>query len=86
MPVDWKNASFKTLRAEGAYLVSAIKENGGITEVKINAEAAGLMQLKLPFKTFYIKGVKNNIIYAIICCRLFLKRKESVLIENGFEK
>ena len=59
LPVDWKNASFKTLRAEGAYLVSAIKENGGVTEVKITAEAGWLMQLKLPFKTFYIKGVKT---------------------------
>lgn len=59
LPADCQNASFKILRAEGAYLVSAIKENGGITEVKITAEAGGLIQLKLPFKTFYIEGVKT---------------------------
>lgn len=59
LPADCKSAFFKILRSEGAYLVSAIKENGGITKVKITAEAGGLIQLKLPFKTFYIEGVKT---------------------------
>ena len=28
IPNDWKNVSFKTIRSEGAFLVSAKKENG----------------------------------------------------------
>jgi alpha-L-fucosidase 2 len=56
VPANWKNVSFNTLRTEGAFLVSAKKEDGNIVEVKINSEAGGGMKLKLPFKTFYISG------------------------------
>src|ERR1700709_2383683 len=38
VPDSWKNISFSTLRAEGAFLVSAKKANGQVTEVKIFAE------------------------------------------------
>ena len=34
LPTDWKNVSFKTLRTEGAFLISAKKENGVAMEVK----------------------------------------------------
>ncbi|MBX2921027.1 MAG: glycoside hydrolase N-terminal domain-containing protein [Chitinophagaceae bacterium] len=61
VPQEWKNISFSQLRAEGAYLVSAKKVNGTVTEIKIAAEKAGKTQLKLPFthwKTAAAKGIK----------------------------
>ncbi len=85
IPASWKDVSFKTLRTEGAFLVSATKDHGSIMEVTITAEAGGLMQLKLPFKTFYIAGtqkeyeLKNNILQVV------MSKGETLLIKNGFE-
>jgi alpha-L-fucosidase 2 len=62
LPADWKDVSFKTLRAEGAFLVSAKKENGVITEIKIKAEAGGIVKLKLPFKTWMADGAERSLI------------------------
>lgn len=59
VPLSWQNLSFNTLRAEGAFLVSAKKENGIITEVKIFSEKGGNTKLKLPFKTLVIASQKN---------------------------
>jgi hypothetical protein len=60
MPTNWNNASFKTLRTEGAFLVSASLENGLTKEVTISAEVGGLLQLKLPFKKFNFIGVQKK--------------------------
>jgi alpha-L-fucosidase 2 len=72
LPTHWKKASFKTLRTEGAFLVSASLENELTKEVVITAEAGGLLQLKLPFKNFSFIGVpkkyevKDNILKFIM--------------------
>lgn len=63
LPTNWNEASFKTLRTEGAFLVSASLENGLTKEVIISAEAGGLLQLKLPFKKFNFIGVQKK--YAV---------------------
>jgi len=60
LPTSWNNVSFKTLRTEGAFLVSASLENGLTKEVIITAEAGGLLQLKLPFKKFKFIGVQKK--------------------------
>jgi alpha-L-fucosidase 2 len=60
IPDSWKNVSFKTLRAEGAFLVSASIKNGRITELEITSTAGGLLQVKLPFKTFSFLGMQKN--------------------------
>jgi len=49
IPTDWKEVSFKTLRAEGAFLVSAIRRDGLIQTVEIHAEKGGLCRLENPF-------------------------------------
>ncbi|TMI65741.1 MAG: hypothetical protein E6H07_07490 [Bacteroidetes bacterium] len=59
-PKDWHNISFKTLRTEGAFLISAKKENGVVTELIIKSEAGGDLFVKLPFKTWLVKGAKRN--------------------------
>jgi alpha-L-fucosidase 2 len=60
VPKDWHNISFNNLRTEGAFLVSAKKEFGVPTEVTIKSEAGGDLLVKLPFKTWLVKGVNRN--------------------------
>ncbi len=85
IPVYWKDVSFNTLRTEGAFLVSAVKENGNITQVKITATVAGLLQLKLPFKTFYIEGEQKKYKVNDNVLRLNMTPGETILVKNGFE-
>jgi len=85
IPASWQHISFKTLRTEGAFLVSAKKENAAVEEVTIKATVTGEMKLQLPFKTFFIADgkktyqVKDNILHVM------MKKGESVTIKNGFE-
>lgn len=60
VPAAWKDVSFSTLRTEGAFLVSAKKENGIIREVKIGSPAGGVLRMKMPFPTWYVLGVERN--------------------------
>jgi alpha-L-fucosidase 2 len=60
VPDEWKNVSFKTLRAQGAFLLSAKKENGIITDVKILSVQGGVLKLKLPFSTWQVKGANRS--------------------------
>ena len=52
IPSDWNNVSFKTLRAEGAFLVSAKKENGKVESLNIHSEKGGRLKVKSPFGKF----------------------------------
>lgn len=49
VPPDWKDVSFKTLRAEGAFLVSATRVNGVAERIEIMAEKGGLCRIENPF-------------------------------------
>jgi alpha-L-fucosidase 2 len=62
VPESWKDASFKALRAEGAFLVSAQRKNGIMTEVEIISEKRGLCRLENPFsnKDFDTKGISRK--------------------------
>lgn len=60
VPESWKDISFTSLRTEGAFLVSAKKHNGNLTEVKVVAEKGGKTIIHLPFgewKTTTTKGI-----------------------------
>ncbi len=50
VPDDWDNLSFEKLRAAGAFLVTAVMEQGEITVVEIISEAGGKCRLRDPFK------------------------------------
>ncbi len=60
VPEEWKNVSFRSLRAEGAFLISASKEDGNVTTIKIVSEKGSRCNIKLPFKTFLVKGIKRD--------------------------
>jgi alpha-L-fucosidase 2 len=69
IPAEWKNLSFKSLRAQGAFLVSAEKIEGETILVKLVSEKGGLLRIKNPFSSngFLVKNaaytMKDGIIY-----------------------
>lgn len=87
VPRDWKNASFENLRAEGAFLVSAQKQNGVPAKVSIKAEQGGLLTIKLPFKTAVVKKIdaKRVKFGQDGLARVSLNKSESISFENGYE-
>lgn len=85
IPAAWKDVSFETLRTEGAYLVSAVKENGTIMEATITAEVGGIMHLKLPFKTFYIAGGQKKYSLNANILEVKMEKDEMIVVKNGFE-
>jgi hypothetical protein len=55
IPSSWKDVSFKTMRTEGAFLVSAEKKNGKVEILSIISEKGGSLKIKSPFKKFQKK-------------------------------
>jgi alpha-L-fucosidase 2 len=49
IPSAWKNVSFKTLRAEGAFLITAERAAGRTERVEITSEKGGLCRIENPF-------------------------------------
>lgn len=49
-PVWRSDASFETLRADGAFLVSASRRGGTVGEVRVFSEKGGLLRMENPFK------------------------------------
>jgi alpha-L-fucosidase 2 len=72
---------------EGAFLVSAKKENGIPVSVKLVAEKGGECRIRLPFKTYTVKGIKRDVIKksaeGISSFKTF--PGQSVIFENGYE-
>jgi len=85
VPVQWKDVSFKTLRAEGAFLVSANREGGVVTEVTVKAEQGGRFELKLPFKTFFITNLQKKYELANGILEAEMEKGETIIIKNGYE-
>ena len=85
IPQSWKDVSFTKLRTEGAFLISAKKENGVIDAVKIFSEKGGLMRLKLPFKTFYVMDIKKKYLLKEGVLEIKMKQGEEITVKNGYE-
>jgi alpha-L-fucosidase 2 len=86
VPKDWKNVSFKTLRTEGAFLISAKKENGVPVEVKIKSEAGGLLRIKLPFKTWSNTGIdRGQIKITDGIAEMKTTKGQTIVFKNDFE-
>jgi len=49
IPTSWKNISFDQLRTEGAFLISAEKKNGEVTQITIEAAKDGEIRMENPF-------------------------------------
>ncbi len=63
VPADWKDISFKSLRAEGAFLVSAELKDGKTQTVTIISEKDGFCKLENPFgnNDYEFKGIARNV-------------------------
>jgi alpha-L-fucosidase 2 len=88
IPEDWKNISFENLRTEGAFLVSAQKENGILDSFTINAPEGGIARIRLPFPTFFIgKSEKMEQLVTNNSKELVLKFEKggNAVIRNGYE-
>lgn len=85
IPADWKNISFTQLRTEGAFLISAKKENAVLDEVKIFSSQGGLLRLRLPFKTFYITDRKKTYVLKEDILEIPMKKGEEIILKNGYE-
>ncbi len=85
VPDSWKNVSFKTLRAEGAFLISAEKENGVPSQTSITAEQGGILKIKKPFKTFYITNLQKKYKLENDILEIEMKKGETITIKNGYE-
>jgi alpha-L-fucosidase 2 len=48
IPSSWKDVSFHTLRAEGAFLVSAVRKGGIVVRVEIEAGETGICRMANP--------------------------------------
>jgi len=59
-PASWKNIGFYKLRAEGAFLISAKKENGMVKRVVIFSEKGGKLKLQNPFGIDNFKVTLND--------------------------
>jgi alpha-L-fucosidase 2 len=53
IPEKWENVGFKTLRTEGAFLVSATMKQGEVIDVRIRAEQDGMMRMACPFSGIF---------------------------------
>ncbi len=71
IPASWQELSFTTLRAAGAFLVSAQQKGGKVERVEIVSEQGGICKLMNPFGSDFYKinyswngkvNVENNII------------------------
>jgi alpha-L-fucosidase 2 len=87
IPESWKNVSFNNLRTEGAFLISAKKKNGVPASVKIVSEKGGKCRVKLPFKTFMVKGIKRTDINFGADNIVSFKTipGQTIIFENGYE-
>ncbi len=62
VPAQWKDISFRGLRAEGAFLVSAEKKEGHVRKLTVTAEKGGSTRIKSPFAgQWKTEGKKGNI-------------------------
>jgi alpha-L-fucosidase 2 len=87
VPEQWKNISFKNLRAEGAFLISAQKANGVVEEIKIVSDKGGTAKLKLPFKTWIARDengvISNETANGIM--KISFKQGGSIVLKNAYE-
>ena len=88
VPSEWKNISFENLRTEGAFLVSARKENGVLDSFTINAPEGGIARIRLPFRTFFVgSSEKMERMESDNSKELILKFEKGgkAVIRNGYE-
>jgi len=73
VPSTWNECSFKDLRAEGAFLISASYKDGMVIRMEILSENGGMLNIKLPKGNFALLSKPN----------LTLRERARVLTQKG---
>lgn len=62
IPATWNEVAFNTLRAQGAFLVSAQRVKGRVQSVRVRAEQGGRLRLANPFgeSNFAVRGIASR--------------------------
>jgi hypothetical protein len=60
VPKAWQQARFIRFRAEGAFLVSAVRENGKTTMIQVESEKGGLCRLQTLMNAASIKVKRQD--------------------------
>jgi len=81
IPEKWKDVEFNNLRTEGAFLISAKKKNGTVSEIEIFSEKGGIIQIMIPFKGEF-SDLKNVIDYSNGLLKLEMEAEETIIIRN----
>jgi len=58
IPASWNSVSFHHLRAEGAFIISANRENGKLNDITIISEKGGELNMENPFNEFTVEGAE----------------------------
>lgn len=61
VPKTWSNCSFKDLRTEGAFIITANYKNGKPDYIEVFSEKGGELSIKLPKGNFTLEDVKVKI-------------------------
>jgi len=87
VPADWEEVSFTDLRTEGAFLVSATRTGGLVDEVVVKAEKGGIVRLKWPFKTYFVKSQKGVTLKKMEgdFAELTMQKGGKIILKNGYE-
>lgn len=85
LPTEWKDCSFKDLRAEGAFLISANYKNGKADSIEVFAEKGGELNIKLPKGNFFLSGKPIKAINGIIKIET-KKGEELIFVGKGVDK
>lgn len=87
VPAEWKNVRFENLLTEGAFLVSAAKTNGVPESVKLQAQQAATLRIRLPYKTWVVEGADRQQILHLAggIVAIPLKKGQTIIFKNGHE-
>jgi alpha-L-fucosidase 2 len=66
IPGSWHDASFHQFRAEGAFVISANKENGKVKTITIVSEKGGELKLRNVFENFRIDKTTYQLVGDVI--------------------
>jgi hypothetical protein len=61
LPAAWRDVSFRTLRAEGGFLVSALRQDGETTMVRVTSEAGEPAVLRVRMDRPHIQAPKGTV-------------------------
>jgi alpha-L-fucosidase 2 len=85
IPQNWQNVSFSNLRVQGGFLVSAVRENGKVRQVKVTADADGFFYIKIPYPNYSNRVVpvvgkptKKSVVNGVV--RLYLTKGSEIEI------